>query len=180
MSTISWGSTCQRSGNLIDPWKSSSHCLRFPGVEDITQLIWATRYRDYYRNTQPVVTQDQLCLFYSSQALFPNLIEPRCSHNIPDTVIRNLLESTSLHQIIYIHAGYSLSLWRRDSKGLYAKARRGEIRGFTGIDDPYESPESPEIRLETISCSPEENAHLIVRYLSKRHFISVPEDTSSS
>ena len=67
---------------------------------------------------------------------------------------------------------------KRDSKGPYARARRGEIRGFTGIDDPYESPESPEIRLETISCSPEENARLIVRYLSKRHFISVPEDTS--
>ena len=69
---------------------------------------------------------------------------------------------------------------RRDSKGLYAKARRGEIRGFTGIDDPYESPESPEIRLDTISCSPEENAGLIVRYLSKRYLISVPEDTSIS
>ena len=39
---------------------------------------------------------------------------------------------------------------QRDTKGIYAKARRGEIDGFTGIDDPYETPETPEINLETI------------------------------
>ncbi len=40
---------------------------------------------------------------------------------------------------------------QRDYKGMYAKARRGEIKGFTGIDDPYESPEHPEITLDTVS-----------------------------
>ncbi len=59
----------------------------------------------------------------------------------------------------------------RDTKGLYAKARRGEITGFTGIDDPYESPVNPEIRLDTVSCSPEENAHLIIDYLKRRGLI---------
>ena len=44
---------------------------------------------------------------------------------------------------------------KRDTKGLYAKARRGELKNFTGIDSPYESPESPEIRLETLEKGPE-------------------------
>jgi sulfate adenylyltransferase len=53
----------------------------------------------------------------------------------------------------------------RDRKGLYAKARRGEIQGFTGIDDPYEPPEDPEVVLETVGRTPEENAHAILRHL---------------
>lgn len=59
----------------------------------------------------------------------------------------------------------------RDTKGMYAKARRGEIRGFTGVDDPYESPENPEITLDTVSNTPQENAHKIVQYLVSRGFL---------
>jgi len=51
---------------------------------------------------------------------------------------------------------------------MYAKARRGEIKGFTGIDDPYEEPLNTEIRLNTIGCSPEYNAHQIINYLIDR------------
>ncbi len=51
---------------------------------------------------------------------------------------------------------------QRDTKGLYARARRGEIRGFTGIDDPYESPQHPEVRIETLNNSVEENARSIL------------------
>jgi sulfate adenylyltransferase len=54
---------------------------------------------------------------------------------------------------------------QRDVKGLYAKARSGEIKGFTGIDDPYEEPQHAEIRLDTVKYSPEENARSIVDYL---------------
>ncbi len=60
---------------------------------------------------------------------------------------------------------------QRDTKGIYAKARRGEIDGFTGIDDPYETPETPEINLETISTVAEENARLILDYLAKREWV---------
>jgi sulfate adenylyltransferase len=63
----------------------------------------------------------------------------------------------------------------RDSKGLYAKARRGEIKGFTGIDDPYESPQNPEIVLDTVHFSAEENARSIVRFLIDRGFIREEE-----
>jgi sulfate adenylyltransferase len=53
----------------------------------------------------------------------------------------------------------------RDAKGMYAKARRGEIKGFTGLDDPYEAPENPEIVLDTVQNSAEANAQLIMRHL---------------
>lgn len=65
---------------------------------------------------------------------------------------------------------------RRDVKGMYAKARRGEITGFTGIDDPYEPPVSPELTLETLGHTPEENAHLILEYLWQRGFVRSPKD----
>jgi sulfate adenylyltransferase len=60
---------------------------------------------------------------------------------------------------------------RRDSKGMYLKARRGEIKNFTGIDDPYEPPFQPEIELETANCTAEENARRVVSYLRERGFI---------
>jgi sulfate adenylyltransferase len=59
----------------------------------------------------------------------------------------------------------------RDHKGLYAKARRGEIKGFTGIDDPYEAPINPEITLDTVKHSPEENARLIFEVIAGRGFV---------
>lgn len=59
----------------------------------------------------------------------------------------------------------------RDVKGMYAKARRGEIKNFTGIDDPYERPEDPEIVLETVEHSPEENARRVLEYLIERGFV---------
>ncbi|MBU0824781.1 MAG: sulfate adenylyltransferase subunit CysN [Alphaproteobacteria bacterium] len=51
---------------------------------------------------------------------------------------------------------------RRDVKGLYKKARAGQLKNFTGIDSPYEAPETPEIRIDTTAMSPEEAADLIV------------------
>ncbi len=54
---------------------------------------------------------------------------------------------------------------RRDVKGLYAKARAGQLKNFTGLDSPYEPPETPQIRIDTTSMSAEEAADLIVAYL---------------
>ena len=54
---------------------------------------------------------------------------------------------------------------QRDTKGLYAKARRGELKDFTGIDSPYEAPDSPEIRVDTTSMTPEEAAEQVVAHL---------------
>ncbi len=60
---------------------------------------------------------------------------------------------------------------QRDTKGIYAKARRGEIKGFTGIDDPYEPPQHPEIVLDTVACSPEENGRQILVHIMERGFV---------
>lgn len=62
---------------------------------------------------------------------------------------------------------------KRDAKGLYAKARRGEIKGFTGIDDPYEPPEKPELILATIQSTPEDNAQKIMEFLMQKGFMEL-------
>lgn len=56
----------------------------------------------------------------------------------------------------------------RDPKGLYKKARRGELKDFTGIDSPYEAPENPEIRIDTTSVSADAAAAQIIDYLKTR------------
>jgi len=60
---------------------------------------------------------------------------------------------------------------RRDPKGLYRRARRGDLVGFTGIDDPYEPPVSPEVILETTERSVEENARRVLDILVSRGFV---------
>jgi adenylylsulfate kinase len=60
---------------------------------------------------------------------------------------------------------------RRDPKGLYRKARKGEITVFTGVSAPYEEPENPEIIVETDKCSLEECAEQIIRYLEEHNII---------
>jgi adenylylsulfate kinase len=59
----------------------------------------------------------------------------------------------------------------RDVKGLYKKARAGEIKEFTGVSDPYEPPENPELVLETEHQSPEESAAQILEFLEERELI---------
>jgi len=56
---------------------------------------------------------------------------------------------------------------QRDTKGLYARSRLGEIKGFTGIDDPFETPSAPELVIDTSLLSAEECIELIIKYLSK-------------
>ncbi|GAB4480719.1 MAG: bifunctional sulfate adenylyltransferase/adenylylsulfate kinase [Anaerolineales bacterium] len=65
----------------------------------------------------------------------------------------------------------------RDVKGLYARARRGQITGFTGVDDPYEPPIDPELTLDTVNHTAEENARLIIQYLEEQGFL-LPDGTS--
>ena len=57
---------------------------------------------------------------------------------------------------------------KRDTKGLYAKARAGELPNFTGIDSPYEAPEQPEIRIDTTAMIAEQAADAIVAALIDR------------
>jgi sulfate adenylyltransferase len=59
----------------------------------------------------------------------------------------------------------------RDRKGLYAKARAGILKGFTGVSDPYEAPENPELRLDTTEITPDMSAHRIIVKLESLGFI---------
>lgn len=60
---------------------------------------------------------------------------------------------------------------RRDPKGLYKKARAGEIKGFTGIDDPYEEPENPELVVETDKQTLEESVKQTIAYLEENGYL---------
>jgi adenylylsulfate kinase len=60
---------------------------------------------------------------------------------------------------------------KRDPKGLYKKARAGEIRNFTGIDDPYEAPENPELHLHTDEMTLEEEVTILIDYLARNGII---------
>jgi bifunctional enzyme CysN/CysC len=59
----------------------------------------------------------------------------------------------------------------RDPKGLYKKARRGELKNFTGIDSPYEAPENPELRIDTTATAPEAGAEQVVNFLLERGLV---------
>jgi len=75
-------------------------------------------------------------------------------------------------EFIEIHVATSLAKCeRRDPKGLYRKARSGELPNFTGIDQPYETPEAPEMSLDTTTLSAEAACERIVSYLQERHYL---------
>ena len=75
-------------------------------------------------------------------------------------------------EFIEIHVDTPLDVAeQRDVKGLYKKARRGELANFTGIDSPYEAPETPELRLDTTAASAEQAAERVVALLRERGLI---------
>ena len=60
---------------------------------------------------------------------------------------------------------------KRDRKGMYAKARAGLIQGFTGVDDPYQKPEAPDLEIDTTDKTPDEAAQEILLLLGDRKYI---------
>jgi sulfate adenylyltransferase len=84
--------------------------------------------------------------------------------------VREMVEP--LGGFIEIHVATPIEVCEaRDRKGLYAKARAGILKGFTGIDDPYEVPENPEMRLDTTESTPDMSAHRIIVKLEALGFI---------
>jgi len=80
--------------------------------------------------------------------------------------IRELIESYG--GFIEVHVGTALEVCeQRDRKGLYAKARAGLVKGVTGIDDPYEAPENPEVFIDTSDMTPDESAQEVLLYLER-------------
>jgi sulfate adenylyltransferase len=84
--------------------------------------------------------------------------------------VRDMIEPVG--GFIEIHVATPIEVCeQRDRKGLYAKARAGLIKGFTGIDDPYEEPKDPEIRLDTSQLTPDLAAHRVIVKLESLGFI---------
>ena len=77
-------------------------------------------------------------------------------------------------EFIEIHVDTPLDVAeQRDVKGLYKKARAGEIKNFTGISSPYEAPENPELRIDTVNRNPDDAAEEILDYLKEHGFLGV-------
>jgi sulfate adenylyltransferase len=84
--------------------------------------------------------------------------------------VREMIEPNG--GFLEIHVATPLEVCeQRDRKGLYAKARAGTIKEFTGISDPYEAPESPEMKIDTQDCTPDEAAHSVLVKLESLGFI---------
>jgi sulfate adenylyltransferase len=80
---------------------------------------------------------------------------------------------TRVGSYIEIHISTPLEVCEdRDVKGLYAKARKGIIKGFTGIDDPYEEPQSPELSIDTSHISQEEAVQQVLLYLENEGYLA--------
>ena len=96
-----------------------------------------------------------------------------CAAISPYQATRNRVRSmVGKDNFILVYVDTPLELCeQRDAKGLYAKARRGELKEFTGIGDPYEPPHSPDLTLTTATCSPEDNSRKVVRFLTERGFL---------
>jgi sulfate adenylyltransferase/3'-phosphoadenosine 5'-phosphosulfate synthase len=83
----------------------------------------------------------------------------------------------SVDRFVEVYTECPLSvLEERDPKGLYKKALAGEIRNFTGVDDPYEAPDAPEVHLRTNSESPTESLAKLLRWLEERDLVPVSAD----
>ena len=85
---------------------------------------------------------------------------------------REMIEEVGSFVEVYVKASVE-ECARRDVKGLYEKAFKGEIKEFTGVSDPYEEPSDPEIVLDTQAHSPEESAALVVKKLEQLGLVPV-------
>ncbi len=84
-------------------------------------------------------------------------------------------------RFVMVHVDTPLEVCEeRDVKGMYARARAGELTGFTGVDDPYEAPVGPDIVAKTVHCSPEDGAREIAKLLTARGFLPTDEGEEGS
>ena len=90
---------------------------------------------------------------------------------------RALIEEQGLFVEVWVNAPTEVCA-ERDVKGLWAKAAAGEITGMTGVDDPYEPPEAPEVVVDTVALEPHESVGLVVAYLEQAGAIPVAEVAS--
>ena len=95
---------------------------------------------------------------------------PIAPYRLSRRQIREMIEAYG--GFIEVHVATPLNICeQRDRKGIYAKARAGLIKGFTGIDDPYESPENAEVSVDTKEMTPDEAAQEVLLELQRQGYI---------
>lgn len=110
---------------------------------------------------------------FVAKLLSDNGIPTLCAFISPYRDVRNEVRQRCLNFIeIFVNCPIEV-LIKRDPKGLYKKALNGEIKGFTGIDDPYEPPDNPEITIDTSFETVEESAHKILLYVEKKGLLKM-------
>ena len=96
-------------------------------------------------------------------------------YRVDRDMVRQLHESAGMDFIeVFVDCDLS-EAERRDPKGLYKKARAGEIKGFTGIDDPYEAPEKPELHMRSDQLTVEQDLDLLIGELDRRGILNVSD-----
>ncbi len=97
-----------------------------------------------------------------------------CAPIAPYAATRSEIRSTieAYGGFVEVHISTPLEVCeQRDRKGMYAKARAGLIKGFTGVDDPYETPMNPEVRIDTSTMTPNESVKNVLFFLSEKDYI---------
>ncbi len=139
------------------------------------ELLDGDTVRDYIRNKDFSKEGRNKHLRYI--ALMAKLLAERgvivlCSFVSPYRENRDFARSICKNFIeVYVKASLDTCI-QRDVKGMYKKALNGEIKGFTGIDDPYEEPENPEIVVETDKESVEESVEKVLSKLTELGYVS--------
>jgi sulfate adenylyltransferase len=96
---------------------------------------------------------------------------PIAPYRLSRRQIREMIEQYG--GFIEVHVATPLEVCeQRDRKGIYAKARAGLIKGFTGVDDPYEIPENPEVRVDTTDMTPDEAAQEVLLELHRQGYLT--------
>ena len=112
---------------------------------------------------------------FVAKLLSRNNVGVVCSFISPYQEQRDMVRQETTNFIeVFVHAPLEVCA-ERDVKGMYAKAFAGEIANFTGVSDPYEAPENPDILIPTHEQTPEESASYVIAYLEEHSLIPVVE-----
>ena len=95
---------------------------------------------------------------------------PIAPYAVTRSEIRKLIEDYGGFTEVHVSTPIEICE-QRDRKGMYAKARAGLIKGYTGVDDPYEVPQSSELRIDTTDITPDEAAQQILLFLRQKGYI---------
>jgi sulfate adenylyltransferase len=181
---------------IYPPKKSRGFCLWFTGlpssgkttVAEIVSILIKERGREFtFLDGDVIRTHISKGLGYSKEDRDTNILRVGfiaseivkhngivlCALVSPYESVRNQVRNMMKQDsfiLVYVDTPVSVCI-KRDNKGLYRRALAGSLHGFTGVDDPYERPQRPEITIKTTRTSPKDNARIILRYLTDHEYL---------